>query len=234
MTWDDYCEISQRSNIQVGIMSKSSNNKCRQHYYSFKVGKGRIGLENYYNVKRNKITRVLDEYAFENCEEDLDEDSNKRELEDKREDIYVKENVRWCAQCKNGTVEKKINLKDGQQEIKLHVCPKCNKRYTDLDEYYNIKENDKEKYNFILLRNVVSKVFVTNQNRTFCEKCENELIIIDVKLKVYEDVRKNNTVENRSKENLFYCKCCKRYYATPPYKKDLENKYGKNKINFKE
>lgn len=236
LTWGDYCEISQRSTIQVGIMKSRSNNKSKQHYYSFKIGKGVKGLENYYEVKRNKIEKMLDEYAFENCEEDVEVVCQREIKDDKREIIYVKDNVGWCAACKTGTLKKTLQSKNAGHIFKFHECPKCQKKYMDIGDYYDAKESeiDSEQYEFLLLRNVVSKVFVTNENKSVCEQCGDDLVVMDVMLKIYENMQKNNNVVKREQEDLFYCKACKRYYVTPPVRKRLEDKYGKYRINFKE
>lgn len=104
----------------------------------------------------------------------------------------------------------------------------------DIKEYYNVKENKlvENSYLFILLRNVISRVFVTNDNHQLCPKCDNSLMIVDAKLKIYEDIQQSNIVERRECVDLFYCKNCKRYYVTPPIRKQLEKNLGNIKSIF--
>lgn len=234
LTWEDYCAISERSTIQVGIWKDEINQKKRQHYYAIKIGKGLKGKENYLHVKMNKIGRTLDEYVLE---ENADEDKKERvklSEKDKRDIIFVKDNVGWCADCQRRTVTHEVSISDNEKVV-LNICPSCQKKYMKIKEYMNLsdREIDNAKYVFRILRSVVSRVNITNTNKTICPRCGEEFLVQNVGLKIYKDLMRDNAVERIESEDLFYCKNCQEYYITPQIWGKFKKKYGDNKINCK-
>ena len=134
LTWENYCEIRHRSNIQLGIWNNPNVKKQGAKVYYLRKGKGQ--KEEYFlKIKRNLLEKtklddmcriqkedeivknkkmhfvnddesLVDSYYVESKPETLDKnlDGNIRASEC----LFIKDNVSWCGKCRCKTSSHKF------------------------------------------------------------------------------------------------------------------------------
>lgn len=126
LTWENYCEIRHRSNIQLGIWNNPNVKKQGAKVYYLRKGKGQ--KEEYFlKIKRNLLEKTkLDDLCFILQEDENIKDKkaylqneNERlvdshyvesepEMLEEHQDgkmcasdsLYIKDNVSWCGKCR--------------------------------------------------------------------------------------------------------------------------------------
>ena len=118
------------------------------------------------------------------------------------------------------------------QKINVAICPICGKKYISKN-FYNtfIKGNRETNIDFQFERN--EHIYVLNNNSYGCDKCDSELVSANISINIHHDITdRNDYIEKKVKENIFYCKICKKFYVTNLLRINLIKKYGTNKIKF--
>lgn len=154
LTWENYCEIRHRSNIQLGIWNNPNAKKQGAKVYYLRKGKGQ--KEEYFlKIKRNLLEKTkLDDLFFAHQEDknirdkkaylltDNDRlvDSHYVELEpetlEKNQDeklrtsksLYIKDNVSWCGKCRCKTSPRKFEY------ISINSIGKEKKEFVNVHE----------------------------------------------------------------------------------------------------
>lgn len=126
LTWENYCEIRHRSNIQLGIWNNPNVKKQGAKVYYLRKGKGQ--KEEYFlKIKRNLLEKTkLDDLCFTLQEDENIKDKksylqnenerlvdshyveSKPEMLEEHQDgkmwasdsLYIKDNVSWCGKCR--------------------------------------------------------------------------------------------------------------------------------------
>lgn len=256
LTWEDYCEIRHRTNIQLGIWKNPNAKKQGAKAYYLRKGKGQ--KEEYFlKIKRNLIEKKLDEIRFETGESEernfqhnngISEihpttqyvEMEPETLSGAENNLYIKDNVTWCGRCKckNKEYTFTYSVVDSKGHTKVETlytyqCPTCKQNYITPRIYEdNVNRRAYKKINLVIqrIKTLVDKVYLTPNNG--CVYCDNKLSASACRLKLYKNLKETNVIELIVEEDLFYCKNCGIYFASPLGAEKLMKKYGHNKIKF--
>lgn len=261
LTWEDYCAIRERNNIQIGIWNNPEVQQQRSKMFYLRKGKGQK-KEYFHTIKRNILKKMnLDEFYsstkedivilngeenefsgnlnYVETESELIPDSvfDKRYIKDT---IYIKDNVKWCGRCRCKTERFEYNSTNVQKnsidepiKFSSFKCPQCKKIYISTDYYKRELAAKDDVKKMVSFQRIKTLVDkVYEASEMKCACCHRTLAISPCRMKIYFNLESNNQLEKIVDEELFYCENCGLYYVTPQWQRNLVKKYGRDKINF--
>lgn len=219
-------------------------------YYCPKCGKYMISSERYLqliqsldkklkNIQFEAISENIEKASLEhglNTNNSTKQKSGPKNMQDNNIIIHVTDNPKSC-ECNGKCVYELIEyIKNDKmiQKINVAICPICGKKYISKNFYDTfIKGNQETNIDFRFEGN--EHIYVLNNNSYGCDICDSELVSVNISINIHHDIKDSDDyIEKKVKENIFYCKTCKRFYVTNLLKINLEKKYGKNKLKFYE
>lgn len=163
----------------------------------------------------------------------------------------TKKTNKVCPICNNGLKKHKMKIQtgEGEEKIAIFLCEQCERFFTPKSVYssfekrYSIKD---ERFHFTDLEEsiraiqgdkkatIVEQVHLLPDNITSCPSCKANIYPVSVKLYVGGTQNRGNSEGRIVDEDLFYCKRCEKYYATPINVLTLNRKYGKDMVRYTE
>ncbi len=162
LTIKDYECVKERSNIKIGFWTDNIENKTeRPKVFVVKNGNQKGTTRDcYFDVKRNQVeTASLDELIKEyypnykaKCNEDCGiktSNASGNQLEDDRIKVYISDEPKLCPICNSVCTYNLVDyLKSDKTKHKINVaiCPKCKRKYINLNHYNTFIKGNKDSY----------------------------------------------------------------------------------------